>query len=127
MSWYPESDAKPLLGKVLDRVGVSADRERFTLHFADGTSKALGVEGECCSSSWIEHLEAPEDLRGAILVGVENSGRAPWDDHDCRKVRCEHDSLAVYHTVFHTTRGDIILEYRNDSNGYYGGYLVSLD
>lgn len=27
---------------------------------------------------------------------------------------------------FETPVGDITLEYRNDSNGYYGGYVVEL-
>jgi hypothetical protein len=60
---------------------------------------------------------------GATLLAVAESD--PVDDvcikdhGDC----ANSDVLSVYQTTFRTNRGDIRVEYRNDSNGYYGGYL----
>ena len=124
-----------MINKKLDSVELSDDKETITFKFADGLKRKFGVEGNCYSSSWIEHLTTPDTVGGAVLVSVEESGGVPWDGHDCDKVEkdeygspvCGHDSLQVYNTRFRTDRGDIVLEYRNDSNGYYGGYLVDCD
>lgn len=126
-----------MIGKQLESVALSEGNTKIVFKFQDGFERAFGVEGDCCSSSWIEHLEAPDDVQGATLLSVEESGGVPYDDHKCvgydwekseaeNKAAgyCGHDVLAVYSTRFRTNRGDIVLEYRNDSNGYYGGYLV---
>jgi hypothetical protein len=74
---------KTLIGRTLESVVLSDDKERFTLKFQDGFEKSYGVEGDCCSSSWIEHLETPNDLRGAKLLAVEDGGAVPFDNHEC--------------------------------------------
>ena len=127
-----------ILNRSLESVVLSDDQGKVTFRFQDGGERAYGVEGDCCSSSWIAHLEAPNDLRGAVILNVEESDAAPWDNHECVQYDydkseeenkaagyCGHDVLAVYNTRFHTNKGTIVLEYRNDSNGYYGGYLVN--
>ena len=116
--------------------GLEQNRERVSLLFYNAPPLRFEVSGDCCSSSWIEHLEQPPDLDGAIFLGVEDSEAVPWDDHECKECRheerwdrdhdcdaCGHDSLSVYNTRFLTDRGAIVVEYRNDSNGYYGGRL----
>jgi hypothetical protein len=121
-----------LAAKELELVAVSEDKSQFSLLFVDGTRRVFGVFGDCCSTSWIEHLEAPADIRGARILSIEDSDSVPFDGHDCATsgpgrdgygYRCGHEVLRVYNTRFHTTRGTIVLEYRNDSNGYYGGFL----
>lgn len=115
-------DFKNMLNRKIAAVTLSADREQIVFQFQDGFSRAFGVEGDCCSSSWIEHLEMPGDIVGATLLDVDDS--APiTQDHP------EHDDggeISVYNTAFKTDKGEIVLEYRNSSNGYYGGYLVDL-
>jgi hypothetical protein len=127
-----------ITGKVIDSIDLDSAADRITFRFQDGFTRSYGVEGDCCSRSWIEHLETPPDIRGATITSVEDSsGVEPYDDHACVSYDydksdtenkaagyCGHDSLAVYNTRFRTDRGDIVLEYRNDSNGYYGGYLT---
>lgn len=132
------------LGHKIKSVTLSDDKETVTMAFHDAVPLVLGVEGDCCSTSWVEHLEAPADLDGAELLDVEEMemeagdprahaagegmcplcGRKaapPW--YDGGEPGC-HDHVSVYQTSFKTSRGDVVLEYRNDSNGYYGGYLV---
>jgi hypothetical protein len=133
-------DFNNILNRTIESINLSDDRSRITLKFQDGFSKSYGVEGDCCSSSWIEHLEAPDDINGARLLRVEESDGVPFDGHVCvgydysktdeenkAAGACGHDTLQVYNTKFHTDRGTVTLEYRNDSNGYYGGYLVDAD
>lgn len=107
-----------MIGKKLKSAELSADKQRITFRFQDGFARSFGVDGDCCSSSWIEHFETPGRLDGAELLGVEDSASVQIDNHP------EHDCLQVYWTKFNTSVGSIVLEFRNSSNGYYGGYLI---
>lgn len=116
-------DFKNMLNRKLASVSLTRGGEEITFTFQDGFERVFGVEGDCCSSSWIEHLELPGDIVGATLLSVDDS--APiTQDHDTHD-ECG-DCISVYNTSFKTDRGEIILEYRNSSNGYYGGYLTDV-
>jgi hypothetical protein len=130
-SWY--------VGKKIESIVLNEGESVITFTFEGGLKRRLGVEGDCCSQSWIEHLEMPNDVKGATILSVDEPEMPSWDNHKCvgedyslsdeenkAQGRCGHDVLAVYHTRFRTDRGDIVLEYRNDSNGYYGGSLCEL-
>lgn len=122
----------PLAGRKLVGVSVENDKSVLVFRFDDGEVR-YNAEGDCCSSSWIEHIEMPNDLAGAEIVSVgeapvidatdddkQNPKRTPYYEGDENR---EYECLQVYQTVFGTTKGDIAVEYRNSSNGYYGGSL----
>ena len=136
MDYYGDYDGriKAHVGQQLK--GLEHNQERVSLLFYNTRPLRFEASGDCCSSSWIEHLEQPSDLDGAIFLGVEDSDAVPWDGHECKACEhykgwdkghdcgaCGHDTLQVYNTRFLTDRGAIVVEYRNDSNGYYGGSL----
>lgn len=94
-----------------------------TLAHDDGSVTINGIKydavGDCCSMSWIEHWTEPPDVIGATITNVTEPAldpHAPVEEQD-------GESIAVYHTAIATTRGEIVIEYRNSSNGYYGGWL----
>lgn len=127
---------KSLVGKIIDKLELNEDSDEFIIYFTDSLYVKFGVEGDCCSQSWIEHLEAPNDIQGAIITDISDGGSVAWDNHECMEGKdsygyptntCGHDSLQVYNTKFDTDKGSIMLEYRNDSNGYYGGNLTMID
>jgi hypothetical protein len=134
MSWLNMDKAvKSMAGRRIASIGLSDDREILTFRFMDGHEQSFGVEGDCCSRSWIEHLEAPDDVIGAEFTEYVSGGSVEDDDkynpiipgklgYHGQPDR-EHECLKVYQDTFRTSRGDIVLEYRNSSNGYYGGWL----
>lgn len=116
-----EEKAK-LIGRTVVGVDCKDGGEDFVLIFTDGSAK-FRTSGDCCSHTWIEHCEYPEfGKRGSKLTAIESvdKGSEQSDEHDC---------LAFYETRFTTPKGDIVVEYRNSSNGYYGGSLdlISVD
>lgn len=127
MSYNSYADLDWFVGKVIKSISLNKAKDVIDFVFEGGVSKRLTSEGDCCSHSWIEHLEMPNDMAGgmagATILSVDEADMPPWDNHVCGIVTCTHDHLAVYHTTFHTDMGAIVLEYRNDSNGYYGGWL----
>lgn len=118
-------DAKGMIGRKIESVARDVDGADLCITFADGYKRRFVVFGDCCSTSWIEHLEMPNDVKGATLLSFEDS--APiTQDHDEHDQENGGDCIQVYNSVFHTDRGDIVVEYRNSSNGYYGGSLEDL-
>jgi hypothetical protein len=125
--WGAREEIDAMVGKVLRSVSLENDKGKIVFAFADGSSQSFGVEGDCCSHSWIEHLELPGSIEGATVTGFEEDQMDDTDDpvkNPATEYGREHESLQVYSSRFKTDRGEIVLEYRNSSNGYYGGYLV---
>ena len=77
------------------------------------------ADGDCCSSSWIEHITLPALGFPAKVIFVDNID-LPGSTNDDPTYEC----LAVYGLNIITDKGDIIIDYRNSSNGYYGGKLA---
>ncbi len=126
---YRTSDAfKEMVGRKLRSVELTNGRSDIEFLFQDGYKAKFAVEGDCCSHSWIEHLELPGDIDGATVLSVEDSAPVSQDhpEHD-EENDDGGDSISVYNTSFKTDRGEIILEFRNSSNGYYGGSLIAWD
>ena len=84
----------------------------------------LRAVGDCCSSSWIEQIAGIN--RGIIeyisVVEMKNE----WIENNEEKLK-KFDVLEQYCWRIKTHIGDIDIELRNDSNGYYGGELVWLE
>ncbi len=117
-------DFSNMLNRKLQSVTLTDEGSKVAFWFTDGTVRCFGVEGDCCSRSWIEHLELPGNLEGATLLSVDDSAPIA-QDHDANDGQ-DPECIKVYNTSFKTDRGEIVLEYRNSSNGYYGGYLVDV-
>lgn len=125
---YYLQDAKEkferLLGRQLHRVEVSPDKELLRFFFGQGVSEEMyQTYGDCCSHTWIESLELPGEVAGREIVGVE---RMKFEEP-----RKEIDSFEViqqYGYRFRLDNGEAItLEFRNASNGYYGGELTYVE
>ena len=112
-------DPLPLKDKTLAAVAVSEDKERLTFTLDDGRTITYHTEGDCCSTSWIEHLTVPPDIAGVQVTA--------FGEQDMGEFEESYDTIRVYQTAFATNRGEIIVEYRNSSNGYYGGWIEGPD
>jgi hypothetical protein len=108
-------DPSPLAGQRLVSVRVSEDKEELIFALEDGRKLKYFTVGDCCSSTWIEHLTLPADIAGAEITG--------WKEQDMGEFEEDYSTIRVYQTSFATPKGEIIVEYRNSSNGYYGGWL----
>lgn len=107
-----------LVGRVLRAVTLNQDRTRVTFDFREGAPATYQTFGDCCSRSWVEHLEMPTDVDGARIMAVGQSDSVVVAESDP-----EHDYLQAYAEQVITDRGEISIEFRNSSNGYYGGSL----
>lgn len=112
-----------------NRIIISAKRTRdnkfIVFYLDDGQAVTWEAEGDCCSQSWFEHI----DVFGSYpLVVTEvqeiemGELKFPKDDPEA----LDHSGyIQVYGFNIKTNMGYILIEMRNESNGYYGGYVSS--
>lgn len=109
--------ANPLIGKTVVSVDLARDKKAIRFNLADGGSVTAYADGDCCSDTWIESLDAPDNLIGTVAVAESLDMSRPDIDRD-------GDVTAFYGFKIVTEKGDCVIDYRNSSNGYYGGNLV---
>lgn len=106
----------PLMGRVITAIEIAADKKAMRFVLADGEC-IVKVDGDCCSDTWIEHVDLPALGFPATVTSV--------DDLELRSQRDEesYETTQFYGCKVTTDRGEIVIDYRNSSNGYYGGSL----
>lgn len=111
------SEKHVLVGKVITGVKLAEDAMAILFQTTEGDIIAK-CDADCCSHTWIENVELPVNGFPALVLEADNIAMP--------EVSTEHngDYIAYYGFKITTDKGDIIIDYRNSSNGYYGGSLV---
>jgi hypothetical protein len=113
---YPE--VHDIVGMWIHGVMVDVEKEHLIFSLIGDHQAIFETYGDCCSQTWIEHITIPPGIEdGVVILGVSETDLGVDDKAS------EGDHVQVYHTAFDTEKGSIIVEYRNSSNGYYGGSL----
>lgn len=73
----------------------------------------LEPKGDCCSRSWIDSYDMEPGFIGSKLLDLD-IGPVQHHDSGC---------LKIYFSTIKTERARMTIEYRNSSNGYYGGWI----
>lgn len=107
----------PLIGKKVVAVFLATDGGAIRFDVEGGESIVAHADGDCCSHSWIEYVETPENLLGTVsAVEDVDLGKEPDTTN--------YEYCQFYGCKIYTEKGSSLLDYRNESNGYYGGSLV---
>jgi hypothetical protein len=110
----------PLIGKTLTGMKIAEDRQALLFQTSQG-DVVVNVDADCCSYTWVEHVELPALGFPALVTAVEDLDMP--ENTEPSTFHKDPDSLAFYGCKISTDRGEIVIDYRNDSNGYYGGSL----
>ena len=105
-----------LVGKTIHSVELTSDKKaiKFVTDAGDVVAKC---DGDCCSSTWIEHVLLPFKGFPAKVTAVDELEMPDLGSPD------KYDVIQYYGCAIRTESGDITIDYRNESNGYYGGDL----
>lgn len=106
-----------LVGKIINEIKIAEDRLAILFITSEGNVKAK-CDGDCCSQTWIEHLELPALGFPARVISVRD-----LDMPNTESCEDEDEVVKYYGCEIVTNKGSIIIDYRNSSNGYYGGNL----
>lgn len=105
-----------LIGKIITGVSLAVDKKALLLVFEDGTTQEAWCDGDCCSDTWIESLSLPVGGLPAKIVAVENLEMPDREEGN-------GEIIQIYGLKITTSAGYLDLDFRNASNGYYGGNL----
>lgn len=109
-----------LVGKTITAVKIAADKEALLFSTTDG-DVVCKVYGECCSHTWIEDVELPALGFPAKVISMGDL-KMPQTATPTKTGNYEEE-MSYYGYKIVTDRGEIVIAYRNSSNGYYGGYI----
>jgi hypothetical protein len=105
-----------LVSKTLIGIMLAEDKEAILFRTSSGDIVAK-CDADCCSHTWVEHIELPVNGLPAVVLSVQDIELNA--DLDTQK-----GELSFYGCKIATDKGDIVIDYRNESNGYYGGNLT---
>lgn len=108
-----------LIGKTITAVHLAEDKMAIKFDIEGGDPIVAKVDGDCCSRTWIENVENPEALIGSPVLQAE-SVHMPTPQSG---IKDDGDVITFYGFKISTAKGTCVLDYRNASNGYYGGDL----
>lgn len=125
---------KELIGKTVEMVLVDEDKNGYLVFIIkDGAPVVYAIEGDCCSSSWLEDIIGVENFDGAHVVTAEKKEFSDQDWNEAKGLHAdtkpnewEDDCLQIFGYTLGTDKGNIDIELRNESNGYYSGDLRHL-
>lgn len=106
----------PLIGTVLLSCPSGKGEDVLTCDTDKGVITA-SCYGDCCSYTWIENIEDSVREYPATVLEVTDIDMPDLGDMEGK------DVVKYYGCKITTDKGVIIIDYRNDSNGYYGGSL----
>ena len=118
---FIESLAGALVGKKLTGLRIERGESHMALLTPDG-AVYLEAQGDCCSESWFADIVGISGALGSEITSVEYVDLpAPSDG----RTRQEED--VAYGLKIATTGGTLDVIFRNSSNGYYGGWLETVN
>jgi hypothetical protein len=111
---------KELQGKTINKISVFGNNEYLRFHLQDGDVD-FHAYGDCCSESWIEHFSTPTEPE--VIISF-NKVEIPVP-HDPQPTVHDHSEEEMKYNFYEltTSKGKYLIEMRNSSNGYYGGWL----
>ncbi len=111
----------PLIGKTITEVLISEDGAAIKFVVLGGEPIVARADGDCCSQSWIEDMQGVDQIINSPIVAVEEVGDMP----EVAGNRYDHyeEEMAYYGCKITSGKGYALIDYRNSSNGYYGGSL----
>lgn len=107
---------KQLIGKTIGAVYVSDCRSYIRFVDTESNNYDYHMYGDCCSESWIEHQSGLTNLVGKTVTEVE--------ERTLGEVAATRQEVDVLYSITITAPEmwePAIIEFRNSSNGYYGG------
>ncbi len=106
-----------LVGQIVSELWLAPNKQYIQLQLQGHRVVAFYTEAECCSHSWIEHISGVAALIGQPIIAAGQLD-LPTPDQDP-----EVDFIQAYSSTLVTAHGLFELEFRNSSNGNYGGRL----
>lgn len=118
-----ENPLQKIIGMTIDSVHMSPENDTIAFKDTDKTVVSFVCDGDCCSESWINHVSGIEALKGHKVQGVICAQMPSTSRGDTNHSNRQCEDRVISYKIL-TSQGVCALEFRNSSNGYYGGRLM---
>lgn len=119
-----DNEPNVLIGKTIQSILLADDQQAIKFVLSDGSEVVANCDGDCCSNTWIEDVNNPEFAIGsAVLDAVDIDMPEGWVASKTKHEDHYEEEMQYYGFKITTAKGVCTIEYRNSSNGYYGGNL----
>jgi hypothetical protein len=113
---------KELVGKTIQAIWIDGDEQGYLSFDTNDGQFRYVAQGDCCSESWFYHILGADALLGHTVTSVVEVDMPDPTDGFSRQ---EVDQL--YGINIRTDVGMADVEFRNSSNGYYGGWVEFME
>lgn len=119
-----------LIDKTIYRIFINDEDNMicFCTEKTEGGHIVYYTSADCCSDSYIYHMDNVDALIGGTIKKVEDIGEDELRQSflarrtkESRSNGYEQEVETVHFIKFTTDKGNCTLEFRNHSNGYYDG------
>lgn len=107
-----------LVGQTIEAAYINEDNTCLWFVTTKGDIYTFFSEGDCCSHSWFEHIANVDELLLQEVLSVESWAPVPKEGDTP-----ESESQQPYGYRLKTKAGSCDIDMRNESNGYYGGWV----
>lgn len=111
-----------LKNKIITALYKSDDNGELSFKVHDNEYINFVAVGDCCSTTWFEHFSGIENLISNQIIDIEEVDMSHLNEDINEESGC-YDEIQVYGIKIKTTKGYVDIEFRNSSNGYYGGWV----
>lgn len=109
------------MGKRILKIEIDKENQHFLKFSTDKGEIIYQAEGDCCSESWFYGFNGVLALLGFVVYTVEKVDMGEIKGYVGRQ-----EETCAYCIKLTSTGGHTDIEFRNSSNGYYGGEVVFL-
>lgn len=115
-----------LIGLTVLKIEINLGNDKLFIKLKDSFGNEVFMVfdsfGDCCSTSWIESLEGDQDIIGNEIINIIEHELPPLKDDD-PDFMFDNNFTQICNYEIVTAKGSCVIDFRNLSNGYYGGSL----
>lgn len=114
------TELQDLVGQVVASLEIDDTSRYLRFTLKNGEQLLYVSEGDCCSVSWFHYIEGVQFLLRAKILKVQAITIE-------ETIKLDYSFVQLYKITMITTQGYVDFEYRNESNGYYGAYIMKCE
>lgn len=119
-----ENKGDKLIGKVVSKLLMSPEGDHLFFQTDDISGVSFYVDGDCCSCSYFHEIDGIDNLLGQKVLAFETIDlpKSLQEQLDKAYTPEYKDVIEYYSIKIQTPKGYTSIIFRNESNGYYGGW-----
>lgn len=118
-----------LIGRTIHSIWINDEKDLIELE-TDSGWLCIVIESDCCSESWVEHVSLSEFIDGppSRITKIEQVGIGevvPTRQHSDLLYMINLEGKRIQRcTISNSLYTEGAIEFRNSSNGFYGGHAI---